>query len=332
MCDNLRVIIEASVLRLKRELSSETKELLENDDIKHHLDQSTLDFQVHCIDPHHIYNFSHQFAVLHLTCNNKPEALQKVLDWGNDQSPRLEPVQERSNDYVVRNPVLLAVLQGYDQCTMLLHRYGYDIPKKVVGEGKQPLFPSVAESSAKENQVQTIVDFKGCADPNYLSIAFEENGASLIKGERWSPPPRAESSEKEGEGNDLELVTCNNSVGLDINQELKILQSQDPLRKAFDLAATAESFTNNFTGIVELKQNYGDIKEELEQFTHDLLSQCYNKEEAAVILKHNPEDDDDDDLDPEAQNWQRALWEGRKSFVGHPFYQVYSHKRNIHPF
>ena len=176
-------------------------------------------------------------------------------------------MQERSNDYVVRNPLLLAVLQGYDQCTMLLHRYGYKIPQKVVEEGrdrKLPLFQSVAESSAKVNQVQTIVDFKGCADPNYLSIAFEENVASLIKGERWSPPPRAESSEKEGGGNDLELVTCNNSVGLDINQELKILQSQDPLRKAFDLAATAESFTNNFTGIVELKQNYGDIRAELE--------------------------------------------------------------------
>ena len=269
-----------------------------------------------------IYNFSHQFAVLHLTCNNKPEALQKVLDWGNARSPRLDPVQEKSKDYVVRNPILLAVLQGYDQCTMLLHRYGYEIPKKVVGEGKEPLFPNVCESSAKENQVQTIVDFKGCADPNYLSISFEEKVESLMKENWWRRLLKEESSEKMGEGEDLQLVTSNNSAGPDIDQELKILQSQDPLRKAFDLAATAESFTNNFTGIVELKQNYRDIKEELEQFTHDLLSQCYNKEEAAVILKHNPEDDDDDDLDPEAQNWQRALWEGRKSFVGHPFYQV----------
>ena len=39
------------------------------------------------------------------------------------------------------------------------------------------------------------------------------------------------------------------------------------------------------------------------------------------MMRHNPDDDDDDDLDPEEQNWQRALWERRKSFVGHPFYQ-----------
>ena len=105
-------------------------------------------------------------------------------------------------------------------------------------------------------------------------------------------------------------------------KDLEDLKKLDPLRKAFDLAARAEDFTNDFQGIVELKKNYGDIKEDLEQFTHSLLSQCYNEEEAAIIMKHNPDDDDDDDLDPEEQNWQRALWERRKSFVGHPFYQV----------
>ena len=103
-------------------------------------------------------------------------------------------MQEKSKDYVVRNPILLAVLQGYDQCTMLLHRYGYDIPKKVAG--KQPLFPSVAESSAKTNQVQTIVDFKGCADPNYLSISFEEKVESLMKENWWRRLLKEESSEK----------------------------------------------------------------------------------------------------------------------------------------
>ena len=103
---------------------------------------------------------------------------------------------------------------------------------------------------------------------------------------------------------------------------MKDLQKLDPLRKAFDLAATAQDYTNDFQGIVELKKNYKEIKEDLEAFTGSLLSQCYNEEEAAMILKHNPDDDDDDDLDSEEQNWQRALWERRKRFVGHPFYQV----------
>ena len=106
------------------------------------------------------------------------------------------------------------------------------------------------------------------------------------------------------------------------DSELEDLQRLDPLRKAFDLAASAEAFTNDFQGIVELKQSYREVKENLELFTHHLLSQCYSEEEAATIMKHNPDDDDDDDLDPEEQNWQRALWDRRKRFVGHPFYQV----------
>ena len=42
-----------------------------------------------------------------------------------------------------------------------------------------------------------------------------------------------------------------------------------------------------------------------------------------TLLKHNPEDDDDDVDDPEEQNWQKALAEGRKAFVSHPFYQQF---------
>ena len=46
-----------------------------------------------------------------------------------------------------------------------------------------------------------------------------------------------------------------------------------------------------------------------------------------TLLKHNPEDDDDDVDDPEEQNWQKALAEGRKEFVSHPFYQQFFRKQ-----
>ena len=115
------------------------------------------------------------------------------------------------------------------------------------------------------------------------------------------------------EGGAIALAQVTSDSPDNFESELEDLKKLDPLRKAFDLAARAEDFTNDFQGIVELKKNYGDIKEDLEQFTHSLLSQCYNEEEAAIIMKHNPDDDDDDDLDPEEQNWQRALWERRKS-------------------
>ena len=46
MSDDISVIVEAAVQRIKREISEETKNLLESDDIQRHLGDSKLDFEV----------------------------------------------------------------------------------------------------------------------------------------------------------------------------------------------------------------------------------------------------------------------------------------------
>ena len=267
-----------------------------------------------------------------------------MLEWGRDQSPKKEPTPplENDNDYVGRNPILLSVLKHHRECTELLHQFGYRIPQNVIEAGmegeveemRQKIISQASKDSCsfsflrllfefdkdstKENPVQSILDFKGYADPDYLTIAFKNKVARLMKDRRW----QSSKEINRDEGGAIALAQVASDSPDNFESELEDLKKLDPLRKAFDLAARAEDFTNDFQGIVELKKNYGDIKEDLEQFTHSLLSQCYNEEEAAIIMKHNPDDDDDDDLDPEEQNWQRALWERRKSFVGHPFYQV----------
>ena len=277
------------------------------------------------------------------------------MDWGKGQpqeiQTRLKKAAGNGKDYVGRNPILFSVLLHHPECTELLHQFGYRIPQKVVEAGREgeqevlrqksisraatnshvcslnlikmamSFFQNLFAVSAKENQVQTVLDFKGYTDPNYLSIAFTKKVASLMENERWTSLVEQKEGIKFEEEGGLELERVTSENFLDFDSELEDLQKLDPLRKAFDLAATAEDFTNNFQGIVELKKNYGDIKRDLDQFSHNLLSQCYNEEEAGIIMRHNPDDDDDDDLDPEEQNWQRALWERRKSFVGHPFYQ-----------
>ena len=267
-----------------------------------------------------------------------------MLEWGRDQSPKKEPTPplENDNDYVGRNPILLSVLKHNQECTELLHQFGYRIPQNVIEAGmegeveemRQKIISQASKDSCsfsflrllfefdkdstKENPVQSILDFKGYADPDYLTIAFKNKVARLMKDRRW----QSSKEINRDEGGAIALAQVASDSPDNFESDLEDLKKLDPLRKAFDLAARAEDFTNDFQGIVELKKNYGDIKEDLEQFTHSLLSQCYNEEEAAIIMKHNPDDDDDDDLDPEEQNWQRALWERRKSFVGHPFYQV----------
>ena len=149
-------------------------------------------------------------------------------------------------------------------------------------------------TSTRENSVQKMLEFKAYSDPKYFSLPF-------LQDERL----------------DQEL----NKHSDDIVRDLEKL---DPLRMAFDLAAEADNFATSSRGVVEMKKGCQRIIDTLEKFTHDLLFHCTDEDEAETILEHNPEDNDDDDLDPEEKNWQKALWESRKSFVCHPYYQVLS--------
>ena len=141
-------------------------------------------------------------------------------------------------------------------------------------------------------QVKKFLAFKAYTRPHYLSLAFTEE--------------KRISDDKPIHEADIED-----------------LQMLDPLRRAFDLAEEAENFNTNFTGMSNFRKHYASIQDDLEMFAHDLLSQCSNMEEVKTILMHNPEDDDDDDDDLEEKNWEKALLEGRKDFVAHPFFQQY---------
>ena len=147
-------------------------------------------------------------------------------------------------------------------------------------------------SSRKENTIQKMLEFKAYSDPKYFSLAF-------LQDERVNQEPE-----------ELSDVI------------IKDLEKLDPLRMAFDLATEADNFANSFRGVVEMKKGCQQIKDTLENFTHDLMFHCTDENEAGTILEHNPEDNDDDELDSEEKNWQKSLWEGRKSFVCHPYYQV----------
>ena len=141
-------------------------------------------------------------------------------------------------------------------------------------------------------QVKKFLAFKAYTRPHYLSLAFTEE-------ERIS---------------DVEPI---------LDADIKDLQLLDPLRRAFNLAEEAENFNSNFNGMSNFRKHYVSIQEDLEIFSHDLLTQCSNMDEVKMLLMHNPEDDDDDDDDAEEKNWEKALLEGRKDFVAHPFFQQY---------
>ena len=134
--------------------------------------------------------------------------------------------------------------------------------------------------------------FKAYTRPHYLSLAFTEE-------ERIS-----------------------DILPID-DKDIKDLQLLDPLRRAFELAEEGENFSSNFTGMSNFRKHYASIQNDLEIFLHDLLTQCSNMDEVKTLLMHNPEDDDDNEDDVEEKNWEKALLEGRKDFVAHPFFQQY---------
>ena len=267
-------------------------------------------------------------------CEDSPE--EGYQDEENGASAEATNPQTPKNEKI--NPIMIASQQGFTVCTTLLFRYGYRIPqiqkeftdeerlhdlhkrtrsksqnakmlkdllennigrngKKTEGDEEEFRFNQVvANPDLKEDQVERLMLFKAYADPHYLSLPLTEQ-------KRLNDP----DEQKAG--------------------EIWALQQLDPLRRAFDLAEKAEIFTKSINGMSELKDDYKEIKQELETYTASLLTQCSNIDEVEMILEHNPKDEDEDEDDDEEQNWQKALLEGRKDFVGHPFYQQYFFRR-----
>merc|ERR1719180_772900 len=216
-----------------------------------------------------------------------------------------------------KNPITISSQNNYDICTQLLFSAGYRIPQNKMERKSDPDEKGDEELEGyqgrsrqlivralpiQDDAVEKLLLYKAYSNPQYLSM-------SLSNDKRIQDLSKVPTTE-----NDKKTI-------------LRDLQRIDPLRRAFDLAEGAEQLSNNIQGFSELKKSYKEIQDELEGFTQSILTQCSNMEEVRSILEHNPDDWDDDDDDSEEQNCQVAVWEGRKEFVAHPFFQQYIKKR-----
>ena len=224
-----------------------------------------------------------------------------------------------------QNPIMISSQNNYDMCTQALYSAGYRIPQnkgkidgkeggdeKLEGYEERSRQQIVMELPNQDDAVEKLLLYKAYSNPRYLSMALENDQTIEDLSKGLTDDKRTEEPKKEND----KATTI-----------LRDLQRIDPLRRAFDLAEEAEQRSNNVQGFSELKNSYKEIQEELEGFTQSILTQCSNMAEVRSILEHNPEDWDDDDDDSEEQNWQVAVWEGRKEFVAHPFFQQYIKKR-----
>ena len=110
------------------------------------------------------------------------------------------------------------------------------------------------------------------------------------------------------------------------------LEKLDPLRRALRLARKAEDFDSTRGRTSNLDSNYKAIKEELDTFACSILTQCKGMAEVETILEHRPVMTKTTDTSKQSlskpnkfkqSNLMKALWEGRKDFVAHPYFQEY---------
>ena len=244
-----------------------------------------------------------QFAVLRLTINNDHNTLKEVLDWGKAKGIEVrweDDVVEKKSCKGDENPVMIASLHSYQLCTKLLYDYGYRIPQVRCDRVNHYMVSDVDQEEVRQRRI--------------LEEPGEDDQVEKFQNFKAYSRPHY-----------LSLLFKEDA---DLTNLVKI----DPLRRALDLAEGAETFSSGLKAISELKKDYENIKDDLECFTTGLLTQCSNMGEITTILKHDPEDDDDDEIDEDGQNWQKALWEGRKALVSHPFFQQFFWKQLIGSF
>ena len=218
-----------------------------------------------------------------MTCNNDPETLGSVFNWGKEEGRRAirwnqieDPgldikSSDRKREIKDENPIFLSAQQGYTQCTKLLHQHGFRIPQirggaVLEGEREAPRQKEVMKDPGDDDHVAKYLTFDAYASPNYLSLGFTED-------------PRIDDPD----------------IG---PEDLRDLERLDLLRRAFQLAEKAEEFQTTRLGASELAKNFAAIKENLEKFTRGILTQCSDMEENSSILAHKPDDTDGNDETP----------------------------------
>ena len=122
-------------------------------------------------------------------------------------------------------------------------------------------------------------------------------------------------------------LTEDERVDNDIKDEVvEDLEKLDPLRRALRLARKAEDFDLIGGRASNLDSNYKAIKDELDTFACSILTQCQDLTEVETILEHRPVCTKTTGTSKQSlkqSNLMKALWEGRKDFVAHAYFQEY---------
>merc|ERR1712130_249109 len=245
---NMAELGEATVNRIKHEKSNCEKEEFLKELLGSRNNKAIIDHLRDSSKP----NEDFQFAILQLTCNNDPETLGKVLNWGEEESritirweqtedPKLDKSGGRKREIKNENPILLSTQQGYTQCTKLLHQHGFRIPQirgRAISEREKEAVrqKEVMKDPGDDDHVAKYLTFDAYASPHYLSLGFTED-------------PRIDDPD----------------IGL---EDLQDLDKLDPLRRAFQLAEKAEEFQSDAS---ELAKSFAGIKHSLEEFTRGIL-------------------------------------------------------------
>merc|ERR1719500_2165600 len=280
-----------------------------------------------------------QLAVLKLTCNNDADTLGAVLDYGKEkkldvQWTEVDEGKKKSQDFEEwlkeegrRNPIMVASEQGFLQCTKQLYKFGFRIPNIPTSDtalpGEQEKFRSklVIKNQGEDDQVSKFLAMQAYAKPHYIALGLTED--DLIDTDIEDPEKILQIDNiPEKILQDLKKLDEDIPIPEKILQDLEKL---DPLRRALTIAEEAENLNATAGRASNLNCDYLAIRDELDKFASGVLTQCKSMKEVEDLLEHRPASKD-------GRTWKqsslkKALREGRKEFVAHPYYQEYFHKQ-----
>ena len=251
-------------------------------------------------------------------------------------------------------------LQGYLQCTKMLYGFGYRIdgsesdekkntPKDDPDGGERAIELSVLLSGdGQKEKVNTNtgnpeilpgeeewIRQKNVIDSPYPDqVRFRKGYFKKLYDTFMSKVSKLLAMQAYAKPHYLALgLTEDKRVDNDIKDEVvEDLEKLDPLRRALRLARKAEDFDLIGGRTSNLDSNYKAIKDELDTFACSILTQCKDMTEVKTILEHRPVCTKTTSTSKQSltktkpfkqSNLMKALWEGRKDFVAHAYFQEY---------
>eukprot|EP00092_Neocalanus_flemingeri_P100835 GFUD01128833.1.p1 GENE.GFUD01128833.1~~GFUD01128833.1.p1 ORF type:complete len:954 (-),score=174.91 GFUD01128833.1:65-2926(-) len=266
-------------------------------------------------------------AIIHATLNDDPETLEAILEVGEKSSKECfkklihnQGLSDENEKTSRMNPMIIACVQDFCRCVKLLYRNGFLV--------------DLCKEDLKQIEYLITMDHVVANDWHLYYSLYLGSKHINIEAELGTKTMKRQTSFKkklhqyvDPVDRYLKFLAFSSPIYISVTfvetectnfvMDEKLLKLNDPIRKAFACATFAKYLSTTY---VQQSNEYKKVGRACKEFTEDLLDQCEDMGEVKLILNYSNSEDVEQ---CENTNWNVALWEGHKEFVGHHYYQQF---------